>query len=239
MDRMSTRDSENNLTPIRMFERNRFVHLSNTFRQIKADHDRDMLRRNFEERDNSQDSDDNHEPNNKKDALKISSIKQLEEIISTFNGDDTTNIEHWLHKYEVIANACCWSDLQKVVYCKRMLRGSARKFIRLEKCCFSWKQLKSCLEAEFFTFPENITKQMECKLQINEINKRVSDSWIGRTRRPSALERFFQKTSNNSDNKFTLGNTTTLKQLKEDVAFYDSINMMNGLQLHDAARRNK
>lgn len=226
-------DSQTNLRCRHVCGKNHFVRFSEKFQQLKAEHDKNMLRRNQEEKYNWKYSDD--EFNRKKDALKLTSIKQLEEIISTFSGDDTTNIEHWLYKYEVIANACCWSDLQKVVYCKRMLRGSARKFIRLEKCCFSWKQLKSCLETEFFIFSEDITNQLESKLQINEVN----DCWMGRTRRSSALERFFQKKSNNSDNKFTLSNTTTLKQLKEDVAYFDSINMMNSLKLQDATRRKK
>lgn len=224
---MNTTDSENNLRSRQMRINNEYTLLNEKILQMKSEQ-----RRNLREK--YQFSVDIHDSEDQK--LKIRSIKQLEEIISTFSGDDNTDIIHWIYKYEVIADACCWSDLQKVVYCKRMLRGSARRYIRLLKCCFSWKQLKSCLQDEFYSLPEDYTRPIQYQFQINEFSREVEDPWIGRTKRSSALERFFQKKSNNSDNKFTLDNTTTLKQLKEDIAYYDSINMMNSLKLHDSRR---
>lgn len=39
--------------------------------------------------------------------------------------------------------------LQKIVYCKRLLRGSAKLFVQYEKCCKSWTQLAEALKTEF------------------------------------------------------------------------------------------
>lgn len=44
---------------------------------------------------------------------------------------------------------CEWSDIQKVAYAKRLLRGSAKLFVNYEKCTKTWKKLQRALKKEF------------------------------------------------------------------------------------------
>ncbi|KAI4504300.1 hypothetical protein M0802_000771 [Mischocyttarus mexicanus] len=136
-------------------------------------------------------------------------------MISTFSGDDNAEIKNWLIKYEVVAFSCGWSDLQRVVYCKRMLRGSARKFIRSKNVCFSWEQLSSFLYSKYGFL--DISTLLENQLQI-EVKK------------PSKLEQFYKK-KNNPENSFILKTTKTIRELQEDFAICNSINRMKNLKL--------
>lgn len=42
-----------------------------------------------------------------------------------------------------------WNNLQKLIYAKRMLKGSAKQFVSFEKGVTSWKILKRKLKIEF------------------------------------------------------------------------------------------
>ncbi|CAD1468572.1 unnamed protein product, partial [Heterotrigona itama] len=49
--------------------------------------------------------------------------------MSVFRGDDKINIFNCLHEFEEMAEPCNWTDIQKIIYAKRLLRGSAEKFV--------------------------------------------------------------------------------------------------------------
>ena len=36
------------------------------------------------------------------------------------------NIRNWLQEFEEMAEFCNWTDVQKIIYAKRLLRGSAK-----------------------------------------------------------------------------------------------------------------
>lgn len=60
-------------------------------------------------------------------------FRDIEESVETFNGDDKVDVTCWIKEFEELAKLCEWSDIQRVVYAKRLLRGSAKLFIRYEK----------------------------------------------------------------------------------------------------------
>ncbi|CAD1470251.1 unnamed protein product, partial [Heterotrigona itama] len=41
-------------------------------------------------------------------------------------------------EFEEMAELCNWTDVQKIIYAKRLLRGSAEMFVNYENCCKSW-----------------------------------------------------------------------------------------------------
>lgn len=101
----------------------------------------------------------------------VFSIRDVEESMQTFSGDDALNVCDWLDEFEEMATLCEWSNIQKVIYCKRLLRGSAKIFVRFEKCSTSWRQLRGALCKEFETSEDvyNITKKLrQRKKQLNE-----------------------------------------------------------------------
>ena len=52
------------------------------------------------------------------------------------------NIRNWLQDFEEMAELCNWTNFQKVIYAKRLLRGSAKLFVNYEECCKSWSKMK-------------------------------------------------------------------------------------------------
>lgn len=60
-------------------------------------------------------------------------------------------VSKWIKDFEDLAVLLKWNDLQKVIYGKRMLSGSAKKFISYEKGVINWATLKKCLIGEFKT----------------------------------------------------------------------------------------
>ena len=77
--------------------------------------------------------------------------KDVEDTLETFSGDGTQNFNRWLKNFEETAELCSWSDVQKVIYAKRLLKGSAKLFVSFECNASSWKKLKKALADEFST----------------------------------------------------------------------------------------
>ena len=76
-------------------------------------------------------------------------FRNVEVSLEHFIGDDKKTIKLWMNDFEEISTVCEWSDIQKIAYAKRLLRGSAKLFVTYEKCTKTWKNLKSALKGEF------------------------------------------------------------------------------------------
>ncbi|KYN12093.1 hypothetical protein ALC57_15747, partial [Trachymyrmex cornetzi] len=55
----------------------------------------------------------------------VPTFKDVEESIDTFSGDDGKNVKLWIKEFEELAKLCKWNTVQKTIYAKRLLRGSA------------------------------------------------------------------------------------------------------------------
>ncbi|XP_076660118.1 uncharacterized protein LOC143363405 [Halictus rubicundus] len=81
----------------------------------------------------------------------IFTIRDVEESLPCFTGDDKLSIRKWLDEFEETGALLQWNDLQMFVYGKRMLKGSARQFLTSQRGVTSWKILKERLQKEFKT----------------------------------------------------------------------------------------
>lgn len=66
-------------------------------------------------------------------VVNLFSIKYVMNSIAYFTGDDKLSVEKWLDDFENLSSLLEWNELQKVIYGKKMLRGSAKRFITYEK----------------------------------------------------------------------------------------------------------
>ncbi|RLU15779.1 hypothetical protein DMN91_011535 [Ooceraea biroi] len=57
-------------------------------------------------------------------------FKDVEDSIDTFSGDDGKNIKQWIKDFDETATLCQWNDVQKTIYAKKLLRGSAKIFVK-------------------------------------------------------------------------------------------------------------
>lgn len=78
-------------------------------------------------------------------------IKDVDESLAYFTGDEKLPIEKWIQVFEELSTILEWGDIQKLMYGKRMLKGSAKQFVTYEKGVVSWKILKKRLVYEFKT----------------------------------------------------------------------------------------
>ncbi|XP_026828423.1 uncharacterized protein LOC113562643 [Ooceraea biroi] len=76
-------------------------------------------------------------------------FRDIEDSIQTFSGDGKQNVRRWIEDFEETSKVCLWSEAQKIIYAKKLLRGSAKLFVSYEKCAKSWKQMKRALIGEF------------------------------------------------------------------------------------------
>ncbi|KYQ50123.1 hypothetical protein ALC60_10816, partial [Trachymyrmex zeteki] len=79
----------------------------------------------------------------------ICSFRDMEESIDTFSGDEGRNVMIWIKEFEDLAELCEWNAVQKTIYAKRLLQGSARLFVKADDCRKSWRTIKAALKSEF------------------------------------------------------------------------------------------
>lgn len=76
------------------------------------------------------------------------SFRDIESALNTFNGRDNYRIEVWIEEFEEYAQVFKWNDLQKLVYAKRMMKDSAKLFLRTKKTT-TYSDLKQVLLKEY------------------------------------------------------------------------------------------
>lgn len=79
---------------------------------------------------------------------------KFDDIISafkTFKGDNTTKVFSWISHFENQSNEFKFSDIQKFILTKRLMKDSARLFLNFESVATSWTMLKRELIQEFNT----------------------------------------------------------------------------------------
>ncbi|KYQ53507.1 hypothetical protein ALC60_00033, partial [Trachymyrmex zeteki] len=77
------------------------------------------------------------------------SFMDIEDAIQTFSGDGKKNVRKWLEEFEETSEVCGWTESQKIIYAKKVLRGSAKLFVAYEQCSKTWRKLKQALISEF------------------------------------------------------------------------------------------
>lgn len=75
--------------------------------------------------------------------------RDVEDSIKPFSGNEVYPVERWIADFEDTAALFSWTELQKVVFAKKSLTGSAKMLVENEGVIKTWKKLKSVLEKEF------------------------------------------------------------------------------------------
>ncbi|XP_076484149.1 uncharacterized protein LOC143305175 [Bombus vancouverensis nearcticus] len=77
------------------------------------------------------------------------SFRYVEDALESFSGDKGENVQRWFESFEEVADTCMWSDGQKAVYARKLLKGSAKIFASFECHARTWHELKRGLVKEF------------------------------------------------------------------------------------------
>ena len=199
----------------------------------------------------SQKTDEDDEPAQRTRRKKTSkrtiplTFRDVEASLEQFSGDDKTSIKRWIKDFEEMSTLCELSDIQKVAYAKRLLRGSAKLFVTYEKCTKTWKKLKSALKENFSeivdshaihkelsnrkkssdeTYQAYIYKMLEIAAQVNVETRAV-------------IQYIIDGIQEEAVNKTVLYGTTIIKELKEKFIQYET--MKNGARSRTKAAKHQ
>lgn len=73
----------------------------------------------------------------------------MEDSIRSFSEDEKYPVARWIMDFEETAEIFGWTDIQRMVFAKKSLRGLAKLFIQGERGLNTWKKLKKALKDEF------------------------------------------------------------------------------------------
>lgn len=133
-------------------------------------------------------------------------------------------------KFEETAELCEWTEVQKVIYAKRLLKGSAKLFSNFECEAKSWNKLKKALAEEFAT---TLTSK-EVHRQLSTIRKKSDESYqeyIYRALEISShadieieakIQYIVEGVPDAEGNKSVLYGAETIKELRKKFAFYET-----------------
>jgi hypothetical protein len=79
----------------------------------------------------------------------IFNFRDIEESMVCFSGVDGIRVDKWVKEFEQTATIFKFSELQKVLYAKRLLTGAAKMSLRTGEDLNTWTQLKTFLTTEF------------------------------------------------------------------------------------------
>lgn len=157
----------------------------------------------------------------------------VEDTIREFSGTDNFPIERWIADFEDVALLFEWTDLQKVVFAKRTLKGLAKLFVQSETGLMTWKKLKDALLGEFSTQISNAQLHamlsnskikesesiQEYVLKMREISSRSKTEWESL----SLVEYIIDGLGDTPSNKAILYNAKNINDFKERLKTYDRI----------------
>lgn len=92
-------------------------------------------------------------------------FRDVEDALEKFSGEGEREVAKWLENFENIATTCKWNEIQKCLYCRRLLTGAARKAIEADDAVISFELLCAKLKKEFeikltyFEVHEKLTKR--------------------------------------------------------------------------------
>ncbi|XP_011685291.1 PREDICTED: uncharacterized protein LOC105448446 [Wasmannia auropunctata] len=101
----------------------------------------------------------------------VPTFKDVEESVDTFSGDDGKNVKVWIKEFEDLTKICEWNTMQKTIYARRLLRGSARLFVKSGNHGTSWKTMKGALKTEFAPKVDSRTIHKELQRRKKKTNE--------------------------------------------------------------------
>lgn len=148
------------------------------------------------------------------------SFKDIEDAL-IFSGDKGKNIQRWLINFEETAELCQWTETQKVIYAKRLLRGSAKLFANFECSAKIWKKLRKSLVSEF----SKTVNSKRVHEKLSSIKKRSDESYHTMYRvleiashsdieLEAKIQYIIDGIQDEEANKSILYSATTIKELK-------------------------
>lgn len=165
-----------------------------------------------------------------KPHLKLS-VKDVEELLEKFTGDGRPSVQRWVSDFEEMAALYEWNQLEKITFAKRLLQGSAKRFVYYENCGKTWLKLKRSLLEEFGETIDSIKVHRELSRRKKYSGESYQDyiyimmeiAGQGDIERRSLIQYIIEGIQDEPSNKSILYGAKTIKELKEKFKQYDSM----------------
>lgn len=119
----------------------------NEILQSKTEQVENKIDNQEEQKDNEDNfSDAEEEPT--KTMAAIISFRDIEDALEYYDGESNKDVDEWLTEFGEVADTCQWSDIHKLIYARRQLKGAAKLAVASQKIA-SWEQLSNFLKTEF------------------------------------------------------------------------------------------
>ncbi|XP_076477225.1 uncharacterized protein LOC143303096, partial [Bombus vancouverensis nearcticus] len=157
------------------------------------------------------------------------SFRDVEDALESFSGNRGENVERWFESFEEVADTCMWSDGQKAVYARKLLKGSAKIFASFECHARTWHELKRGLVKEFSRKVNS--RQVHQKLE--EIKKESDEACLAYMYRmleiashvdmeeEAKVEYIVDGIIDDENNKAVLYGATSIKGLRKRLVMYE------------------
>ena len=157
------------------------------------------------------------------------SFRDVEDTLESFSGDKGENVERCFESFEEVADTCMWSDGQKAIYARKLLKGSAKIFVSFECHARTWHELKKGLIREFSK--KYNSRQVHQKLR--EMRKKSDEACLAYMYRmlkiasyvdieeEAKVEYIIDGIIDKEVNKSTLYGAASIKKLRKRLIVYE------------------
>jgi hypothetical protein len=156
------------------------------------------------------------------------SSRDIDDALQKFSGDDGYTIAKFIEDFEETAEIMEWTSIEKFVYGKKSLSGTARLFLRSEHGVRSWKILKKRLLEEFgkHTNSAEIHKKLSSRKKKSDETfqqylfsmKEIASQ--GDVEESALIDYVVQGIPDEETNKSILYGAKSIKHLKEKLLVY-------------------
>lgn len=158
-------------------------------------------------------------------------FKDIDGSIPKFSGDKKQNVEKWIAKFEENADVYEWTERAKLVYAKRLMTDTAKRFIELECTPKTWDEMKYDLIAEF----KMNASSAQVHKQLMERKKKKDESYLDYSYEMMAIAKqadidtksiityIADGVSGSPVNKAFLYTSNTIKELKQNLVTYELV----------------
>lgn len=162
------------------------------------------------------------------------SFRDIEEALEKFDGV-ATRVSTWIQQFEAVAVSCEFSQVQKYLFCRRLLTGAARLAVEAEADLSNYESLKEFLIAEFGVE----VRSFEVHAELAAARKRGNETAVEfayRIKKVAGLGKIDETSTNDyiingigasRSEKAGMFEAKTFKDLKVKLIAYDRANIQN------------
>ncbi|XP_076393341.1 uncharacterized protein LOC143265399 [Megachile rotundata] len=160
--------------------------------------------------------------------------RDVEDSIRSFDGSSSYPVERWITDFEDVAILFEWTELEKLVFAKKSLKGLAKLYIQNEGVK-TWAKLKELLRDEFSTKMNSAELHNLLSQRKMRRNETVQEYYLimkeiasrGTIENDALIQYIIDGIPDETSNKLILFGTRKLSDFKERLKVYETLRKKN------------